>query len=438
MNSTFKTPKSVKQADAYLSQALKQIQSGKTSYSDEIQGMMDKIMKRDKFSYDADTDPLFQQALASAMSSGKTAMQDTIGQASALTGGYGSSYATTAGNQAYNAFIEDAYSQLPQYYQMAMEAHLAEGDEMYRQLGMFTDADDREYSRLLNAYDATFQHRNRAYDEAYGIFRDTKSDAFSLANFQLNEHNQMVSDAFNLYNATAGYADTMYDRSYQEWSDSINMALQQFRLQQSGAIANRDFNYQQDRDAVTDAWTQKQFDYQKERDAVGDSQYQQQFDFQKETWQKEFDETKRVNDAQIANMRKSGGSGGSGGSVSATSKIPSQISSAASKFKTDDERADYLNSMVQSGYITEEQADYLYEANISNAQKPFNERTWSKVDSGGWNWGGGIDKNAKVQDQYNNEYTLGDLWDEASKSMGKDEAENWIIKLQKNLGLTWW
>jgi hypothetical protein len=48
------------------------------------------------------------------MNSGKSAMQDTIGQASALTGGYGSTYATSAGNQAYNAFIEDAYNNLPE------------------------------------------------------------------------------------------------------------------------------------------------------------------------------------------------------------------------------------------------------------------------------------------------------------------------------------
>ena len=134
INSQFVVPEAVTEADAYLQAQLQKIQSGKTSYSDQVKAMIDKIMGREKFSYDVDTDPLFQQALASAMNSGKQAMQDTIGQASALTGGYGSTYATTAGNQAYNAFIEDAYDNLPQYYQMALEAYQAEGDEMYRQL----------------------------------------------------------------------------------------------------------------------------------------------------------------------------------------------------------------------------------------------------------------------------------------------------------------
>ena len=139
MNSSFVKPSAVTEADVWLSNQLQKIQSGKTSYSDDVRNMMDKILNREKFSYDVDKDPLFQQALASAMNSGKTAMQDTIGQASALTGGYGSTYATSVGNQAYNSYIEDAYDNLPEYYQMARESYHMEGDEMYRKLGMYTD-----------------------------------------------------------------------------------------------------------------------------------------------------------------------------------------------------------------------------------------------------------------------------------------------------------
>ena len=137
-------------------------------------------------------------------------MQDTIGQASALTGGYGSTYATSAGNQAYNSFIEDAYDNLPQYYQMALEAYQMEGDELYRKYSMFSEADDKEYNRNVTAYDVTNQYRNRTYDEAYNLYRDDKSDAFAMANLQLNEHGQRVSDATNYYNATSNHADTVY------------------------------------------------------------------------------------------------------------------------------------------------------------------------------------------------------------------------------------
>ena len=233
INATFKAPAAVREADNYLKGALSKIQSGKTSYSNQVRDMMSQIQNRDKFSYDVDSDPLFQQALASAMNSGKSAMQDTIGQASALTGGYGSSYATSAANQAYNSFVEDAYNNLPQYYQMALEAYQMEGDEMYRQLDMLNTADATEYGRLLNAYDATYSHRNQMYNEAYQQFRDSKTDAIAGANLALSEHGQLASDAFNLYSAYASEANTAYNREYQQWSDTINNAWKAIGVQNS-------------------------------------------------------------------------------------------------------------------------------------------------------------------------------------------------------------
>ncbi len=241
INKKFTTPKAVTDADAYLKGALSKIQSGKTSYSDKVSAMIDQIQGREKFSYDVDNDPLFQQALASAMNSGKSAMQDTIGQASALTGGYGSSYVTSAANQAYNAFVEDAYNNLPQYYQMALEAYQMEGDEMYRQLGMLNDADATEYSRMINAYDATGAYRDRLYNEAYQQFRDSKSDAFASANLQISEHGQLANDAFNLYTAYSNEADKAYEREYQQWSDSINNAWKAIGMQNADYWNQKDY-----------------------------------------------------------------------------------------------------------------------------------------------------------------------------------------------------
>ena len=273
--SQFVVPSEVTAADTYLRDQLAKIQSGKTSYSDDVQGIMDKIANREKFSYDVDTDPLFQQALASAMNSGKTAMQDTIGQASALTGGYGSTYATTAGNQAYNSFIEDAYDNLPQYYQMALEAYQMEGDELYRQLDMYNAADDKEYNRNVTAYDATYQHRNRVYDESYQQFRDSKSDAFGFANLEMAEYGQRVSDAYNYYNIASNEADKQYQREYSAWQDSVNQAWQMMNMENSDWWNQTNFDegvrqYEKTFDenvrqfnenqAFQDKWNQKNFD----------------------------------------------------------------------------------------------------------------------------------------------------------------------------------
>lgn len=297
MNQKFVVPSAVTEADGYLKTQLEKIQSGKTSYSDQVRDMMDKIMNRDKFSYDVDKDPLFQQALASAMNSGKQAMQDTIGQTSALTGGYGSTYATSAGNQAYNAFIEDAYDNLPQYYQMAMEAYQMEGDEMYRQFGMLSDADDKEYNRNVTAYDATYQYRNQLYNEAYAQFRDNKSDAFATANLELSEHGQRSSDAYNYYNIASNQADTQYEREYKSWEDSINQAYQMMSMQN------------------TDWWNQTNFD-------EGVRQYEKNFAEQQRQYNESLAEQKRQHNEQMSynwaslNQKKSGSGLGPDGLLS--------------------------------------------------------------------------------------------------------------------------
>ena len=247
LNKKYTTSNAVRQADSYLNSQLSKIQSGKTSYSDQVRDMIDTIMNREKFVYDVDNDVLFQQALASAMGSGKQAMQDTIGQASALTGGYGSTYATNAANQAYNAFVEDAYNNLPQYYQMALDAYNAEGENLYNQYAMLSDADNAEYQRMLNAYDATFQRRNQLYNEDYTQFRDSKNDAYNSANLQMSEHGQLANDAMNYYNATSDYANTLYEREYNKWADEVNRAMMWVEFGEGVRQYNQDYNFAVDK-----------------------------------------------------------------------------------------------------------------------------------------------------------------------------------------------
>ena len=135
----------VLQAEQLLQSKIDQGYAG--THKEALNNLLNDFMNREDFEYDVDKDQMFQQALASAMNSGKAAMQDTMGQAAALTGGYGSTYATTAGNQAYNAFIEDAYNNLPEYYNMALAAYEAEGQQMIQQYNMLDAADTKEYQR---------------------------------------------------------------------------------------------------------------------------------------------------------------------------------------------------------------------------------------------------------------------------------------------------
>ena len=410
INKGFSVPTEVTEADEYLKEQLALIQSGKTSYSDSIKNMMDSIMGRDKFSYDVDSDPLFQQALASAMSSGQQAMQDTIGQASALTGGYGSTYATSTANQAYNSFIEDAYDNLPQYYQMALNAYQMEGEEMYRQLGMLQDADSTEYNRNVTAYDATYQHRNQMYNEAYNQWRDSKADAFAMAGLEFDMYSQGANDAYNYLNATTNYANNMYNREYLQWQDSINQAMQYAQLLNNDARRGLEF-----------AENQAQFD---EKMAL------EYANLALETQIHNDNEAYRYTALAQSAMSGYGGGGGrvsysSGGSSSKKSSGSSYKSSSgsgsSSKTKEptetnmyraleayNDEGMDgynkYLNSLP-SNVDREKIHDYVGEYGVL----PYSDRTYTVVDDGGINWFGGVDNNAVVEDQYGNQMTLKEL-----------------------------
>ena len=47
------------------------------------------------------------------MQQGKQAMQDTMGQAAALTGGYGSTYGQAVGQQQYDAYLQNLNDEVP-------------------------------------------------------------------------------------------------------------------------------------------------------------------------------------------------------------------------------------------------------------------------------------------------------------------------------------
>lgn len=193
----------------YTNNLLQQMSSGRTSYTDQINSLMNQIQNRNPFSYDADRDTLFQNSLQSAMRDGKIAMQDTMGQAASLTGGYGSTYATSAANQAYNGYIQDAYANLPDYYNLALEAYNMEGQNLQNQLGMYMDADNTEYNRLANAYSANMQNAANMYDREYNNYWQTA---------------KMNEDA-RQFNANMAYRQSQDAQSQSNWEKEYQLSM---------------------------------------------------------------------------------------------------------------------------------------------------------------------------------------------------------------------
>ena len=97
-------------------------------------------------------------------------MRDTMGQAAALTGGYGSSYAQSVGQQQYDAYLRRLADVLPETYGMALDAWKAEGQDLQRRYSAAAALEQSDYERYLNElaqYDSRLDRARSDADAAY-------------------------------------------------------------------------------------------------------------------------------------------------------------------------------------------------------------------------------------------------------------------------------
>ena len=131
---------------------LQQHQSSKpgayqSQWQDEIDDYLNRIENRDPFSYDFNSDALYQQYKDNYIQQGQMAMMDTMGQAAAMTGGYGNSYAQSVGQQAYNQQLNQLNNVLPELYQMAYNRYSDEGQRLMDMYNMYLGQESLDYSR---------------------------------------------------------------------------------------------------------------------------------------------------------------------------------------------------------------------------------------------------------------------------------------------------
>jgi hypothetical protein len=143
-----------------------------SKYQNQIDELTEAILGRDPFEYNYEDDPNYQQYKESYTRSGQRAMQDTLGQVSARTGGLASSYATTASQQTYDNYMAALADKIPELRQLAYAMYQDEGNEMRANLEMLMALEQGDYAKyqdLLTQYNA-----DRNFD--YGIYRDDISD----------------------------------------------------------------------------------------------------------------------------------------------------------------------------------------------------------------------------------------------------------------------
>ena len=204
-------------------------------YETQLQNAYDAIVNRPKFNYDLNEDMLYRQYAQNYQNLGRLAMQDTMGQAAALTGGYGSSYGQAVGQQQYNAYLQQLNNIVPELYQQAYQQYRDEGNDLLNQYSILDAMADKDYGRYQDDYNRWLQNRNFA--------ADMENQAYNRG---LNEWR----DAQDIYNR-----DRAYDNQQLQAERDYQMGLAQLNYNMS----NNDREYQ----LALDKWN-----YQKEQDAL--------------------------------------------------------------------------------------------------------------------------------------------------------------------------
>lgn len=187
-----------------------------SGYQNEIKEMTAQIKEREPFSYAPETDPTYQQYKEQYTRSGEQAMEDTLGQVSARTGGYASSYAGSAAQQSYNSYMSALNDKIPELRQLAYQMYRNEGDALRADLNMLLSLEQGDYMKYQNElgqYNTDREFDFRADQEAYDRQQDRaeKADRLLLRTHDWDReakqdatdaHEREVGEAVDIYSAT--------------------------------------------------------------------------------------------------------------------------------------------------------------------------------------------------------------------------------------------
>ena len=170
-----------------------------SKWQQQLDAAMEKILNREKFSYDLNGDALYRQYKDQAVKNGRLSMLDTLGASAALTGGYGSSYAQTAAQQSYQRSMDGLADQAAALYDRAREDYDREGEANQAQYDLLRQRESGSrsaYDKDLSAWEAENQRLWQRYDSLrdrdYKSYRDRIADEqwqaqFDEARRQFNE-----------------------------------------------------------------------------------------------------------------------------------------------------------------------------------------------------------------------------------------------------------
>ena len=145
----------------------------KSQYANQMSGLLNNVTNRQEFSYNPLEDANYQALAKVYNANGLKAQQDTLGQAAALNGGYNTSWATSASQQARNDYNQQLASLIPELEQTAYSRYYDNYNMNLNALGALQDADNTAYQKYRDSVADT----QWLYGQNYQKYRDTVADS---------------------------------------------------------------------------------------------------------------------------------------------------------------------------------------------------------------------------------------------------------------------
>jgi hypothetical protein len=149
-------------------------------YQKDADSYLSAYDNRPAFSYNPNADAAYRVMRDQYMHQGQRAMQDTMGQAAGLTGGYNNSYAQAVGNQAYNEYLTKIGGLSVDMAQQARAAYDADGQRMLDRYNMALNAANNAYAQGRDALADQRYDQERNYNMAMQMIQSGQTPDAAL------------------------------------------------------------------------------------------------------------------------------------------------------------------------------------------------------------------------------------------------------------------
>ena len=212
------------------------------SYKTSSAEQLDKLLNWKEFSYDPNTDPVYQSYASTYAREGDRAMRDALASAAIGAGGM-NTYALSAAQQANNYYMAQLGDKIPELYQMAYDMYLQDRANAVENLGLTRDMDNTNWNRYMD--ETNIWNNNRNFD--YGVMRDNNNEQLNVMGLLQNASNANMSNFFTQMGFAQDAANTNMNNYYTQMGfaqDAANTNLNNYYTQMGFAqdAANANMN----------------------------------------------------------------------------------------------------------------------------------------------------------------------------------------------------